>query len=143
MPRGIRRILSWVDVAFCVAFGAIVAWSFRARWNPRCWIGAAIALSGLALWISARCQLGSSFSLAAKAKALVTTGLYAKLRHPVYYFGFVAWLGIFLIWGRWIPILCFAVLYAAFELPRMLNEDRVLAHSFGDVYREYRARTWF
>ena len=36
------------------------------------------------LWFVARRQLGASFSVRPEAQPLVTTGLYAKLRHPIY-----------------------------------------------------------
>ncbi len=143
MNERIRGILALGDVWFCVALGVWVAWQCRTHWNLRCWIGAVVAVAGLALWITARRQLGASFSLAAKAKALVNTGLYSKFRHPVYYFGFVAYCGIALIWGHWIALVCFVVLYAILELPRMVKEERVLTETFGDAYREYRAQTWF
>jgi hypothetical protein len=52
-----------------------------------------MAAAGFVLWILARVQLGSSFAVTAQAKALVTAGLYAKFRHPVYLFGGVAFTG--------------------------------------------------
>jgi protein-S-isoprenylcysteine O-methyltransferase Ste14 len=50
-------------------------------------MGLTIATIGLVLWISARLQLGQSFTVRARATALVTTGLYSKIRHPIYLFG--------------------------------------------------------
>lgn len=143
MSRRVPRIVAWGDVGFCIAFAAWAAWLRHTQWNLRCWIGAAVALTGLALWITARRQLGASFSLAAKARTLVSTGLYSKFRHPVYYFGFVAWLGVLLIVGRLVPLLFFLALYTALEAPRMVNENRVLEDAFGEEYRLYKARTWF
>ena len=101
----------------------------------------AIAATGFALWLTARLQLGRSFSLGAKARTLVTTGLYAKFRHPIYLFGFVAYAGVMLTWGKSIPALCFLLIYSV-EVVRLRKEERVLEQAFGDEYRRYRASTW-
>jgi len=124
---------------FFVVFAAFLL--SRAHWNPRTHIGAALAAAGFALWTTARLQLGRSFSLRAKANVLVTTGLYSKFRHPIYLFGFFAYLGLFLIWGKWTLLTCFLLVYSP-EIIRSKKEDRVLEQAFGEEYRRYRARTW-
>ncbi len=49
--------------------------------------GAVISLSSLGLILVARFQLGRAFSIRAKATRLVTTGLYARIRNPIYIAG--------------------------------------------------------
>src|SRR4249919_564966 len=75
-------VLVWGDVAFYLAVLAIaVAVAPRTKY----WVaGIVLAAIAFPLWIAARVQLGSSFSFRAEAHRLVTTGLYAKIRHPVY-----------------------------------------------------------
>lgn len=136
----VKRVFTWADLVFFFGFAAFIV--SRAHWNLRAWIGMALAAGGCALWLTARLQLGSSFSVRAQARGLVTTGLYAKFRHPIYLFGFIAYAGVFLIWGRWIPFLCFLLIYSI-ELIRMRKEERVLERAFGEEYRQYKARTWF
>jgi protein-S-isoprenylcysteine O-methyltransferase Ste14 len=114
----------------------------RAHWNLRAWIGAAIAVAGLVLWMTARRQLGSSFSLRPQARKLITTGLYEKFRHPIYFFGLIAYSGVLLAWGSWIAALCFLLIYFV-EVVRLRKEERLLAMTFGEEYQRYRARTWF
>jgi protein-S-isoprenylcysteine O-methyltransferase Ste14 len=63
-----------------------------------------MAAVGFALWLTARIQLGKSFSVRARARALVTTGLYSKFRHPIYLFGGVAYAGLLIAWGKLIPL---------------------------------------
>jgi protein-S-isoprenylcysteine O-methyltransferase Ste14 len=137
----VKRALVWVDCAFFVAVWVFSAVHARSHVSLRVWIGNALALAGFALWLTARVQLGSAFSLKARAKTLVTRGLYRRFRHPVYLFGFVAFTGVLLIWGRWIPFVCF-VLFYSIELVRVRNEEQVLEETFGDEYRAYRKRTW-
>ncbi len=134
-----ERALAWGDVAFFVLFAAFVV--SRAHWNLRTWIGLALAAAGFALWITARLQLGRSFSARAQARVLVTNGLYSKFRHPIYLFGFFAYLGVLLMWGSWIALICFVLVYSI-EVVRLRKEERVLEQAFGDEYRSYKARTW-
>jgi len=101
-----------------------------------------MAVLGLALWVLARLQIGKSFSVSAQARKLVTTGLYSKFRHPIYYFAGVAFSGLFIAWGRLYPFLIFLVMYSV-QILRMKKEEAVLKRAFGDEYRRYRASTWF
>ncbi len=56
-------------------------------WPPQRIAGALIALTSLSFIAAARMQLGRAFSIRAKATRLVTTGLYARIRNPIYVFG--------------------------------------------------------
>src|SRR6266568_8160220 len=114
-----KKFLSWGDCIFFVAFWTLIM--IYARWSLRASVGAAIAAIGFAFWITARLQLGDSFSLGAKAKTLVTTGLYSRFRHPIYLFGFLAYAGVLLIWGSWIAFFCFILLYSV-EVVRVRKE---------------------
>jgi protein-S-isoprenylcysteine O-methyltransferase Ste14 len=129
----------WADCAFFLGLWTLVA--FRAHFGLRAWIGMALASVGFALWLTARLQLGNAFSLGARARTLVTTGLYARFRHPIYLFGFVAYAGVTLIWGKWIPFFALVLIYLV-EVIRIRKEERVLEQAFGERYRQYKARTW-
>ena len=65
--------------------------------TPNRAVGLAIALPALLLLMTARVQLGRAFSVRAKASNLVTTGLYSRIRNPIYVFSALAILG-FIIW---------------------------------------------
>ena len=62
---------------------AVVVWlvlhADLVAWTPVKLVGAVIAGVGAALLVTARLQLGASFSVQAKANKLVTTGLYSKI----------------------------------------------------------------
>lgn len=134
-----KRTLAWADCAFFLGFWAFIA--HCAPLNLRMWIGMALAFGGFTLWLIARLQLGNAFSLKALAGTLVTTGLYARFRHPIYLFGFMAYAGVILIWGKWIPFACFLLIYLV-EIIRLRKEERVLEQAFGEQYRQYKTRTW-
>jgi protein-S-isoprenylcysteine O-methyltransferase Ste14 len=134
------KLLYWVDVAFFLCFSAYVIYE-----TPVCLgflIGISISVPGFILWMVARYQLGQSFSVRAQAKALVTSGLYSKFRHPIYLFGGFAFAGMFVAWGKLFPLLGFLVVYPS-QILRVLKEEKVLEEAFGDEWRHYKARTWF
>jgi len=106
------------------------------------WIGAAISVPAFCLWMLARHQIGTSFAVRAEAKKLVTHGLYSKIRHPIYIFGGLAFLGEFLALGWYIWTAVF-VLMNLTQYIRVRREERVLTEAFGDEYCAYKAKTWF
>jgi protein-S-isoprenylcysteine O-methyltransferase Ste14 len=90
----------------------------------------------------ARYQLGKSFSITAQARQLVTSGIYSKIRNPIYGFGAVMITGVILVVQKpalWIVL--FVVVIG--QTIRARREARVLEAAFGDAYREYRRKTWF
>jgi protein-S-isoprenylcysteine O-methyltransferase Ste14 len=133
-------LLKWVDFWTSLAFGVFVA--TRHDGSARFYMGMALGVIGLALWATARIQLGKSFSVTAQARALVTTGLYSKIRNPIYFFAGVGYAGFIIAWGNWYALtgICF---YFIFQFLRARNESQVLEAAFGDEYRRYRAQTWF
>ena len=110
--------------------------------NVQRYVRTVLVLVGIGFIAVARYQLGKSFSVKAEAHPLVTTGLYSKIRNPIYVFGMVLITGVILVLQR--PVL-WLVLVAALvgQTIRARREARVLEAAFGDAYREYRRKTWF
>jgi len=104
--------------------------------------GIAIAVPAFVLFVLARIQLGAAFSVQAKATTLVTTGLYSRIRNPIYVFGALVIAGVILCLQRPWLLLIFAVL-VPLQVIRSRKEEQVLAEKFGDAYREYKRKTWF
>jgi len=105
-------------------------------------IGLLLAPIGLAGVILSRYTLGRSFSVAPKATALVTTGIYSRIRNPIYISGVVFLIGLALILGR-PELLAVLLVIIPMQIIRARREAAVLEAKFGDAYREYRERTWF
>jgi len=106
------------------------------------WLGLLLGLIGLGGVILARHTLGRSFSWVPKASELVTRGIYSRIRNPIYVFGMFAVVGMILMVGR--PrLLIILALLIPMQIIRARREAAVLEAKFGDVYREYRQRTWF
>ena len=105
-------------------------------------IGLLVALIGLAGVILSRYTLGRSFSIAPKATALVTSGIYSRIRNPIYVSGMMFLIGVVLIVER-PKLLAVLLVLIPMQVIRARREAAVLEAKFGDAYREYRKRTWF
>jgi protein-S-isoprenylcysteine O-methyltransferase Ste14 len=112
------------------------------QWSVRLVVGLVLIVPSFVLWGLARHQLGDSFTSRAEARQLVTHGLYARIRHPIYLFaecmaiGIIIFLGLPMLFLVWVP----AVIW---QITRARRENRVLEDAFGDAYRRYRDQTWF
>jgi protein-S-isoprenylcysteine O-methyltransferase Ste14 len=111
-------------------------------WSTAQVIGAVIASISFPLFLLARWQLGSSFSVKAKASRLVTTGLYSRIRNPIYLFGGLFIIGLSLFVSVWGPLVV-ALVIVPLQVVRARREERVLAEAFGEEYERYKSKTWF
>jgi protein-S-isoprenylcysteine O-methyltransferase Ste14 len=111
-------------------------------WTTEHIVGMAIAAPSFLLLIVARFQLGGAFSVRAKASSLVTTGLYSRIRNPIYVFGTLLVVGIVIWIDRPWFLLVLAVL-VPMQILRSRKEAQVLEENFGAAYLEYKQKTWF
>jgi protein-S-isoprenylcysteine O-methyltransferase Ste14 len=111
-------------------------------WTPTRIAAVIIGLPSLVLLIVGRIELGGSFSVRPKAQALVTHGLYSRIRHPIYVFGAPTVAAFFLYINRPLGISLLAVVIPL-QMYRARQEEKVLEAKFGEEYRQYKARTWF
>lgn len=114
----------------------------RVDWTPVRMAGVAVAGVALAVVVVARLQLGGAFSIRAKATKLVTTGLYRRVRNPIYVAGGLFLVGLAMVLERWQLLLVFVVM-VPMQVARARREEQVLAEAFGEEYARYKAGTWF
>ncbi|MBS1840242.1 MAG: isoprenylcysteine carboxylmethyltransferase family protein [Acidobacteria bacterium] len=120
-----------------------IVWDFwGSPWTVLRIAGLALLGVGLILLTLARIQLGNSFSMKPEATELVTHGLYARIRNPIYVFGTLVIAGLALYISMPFLLLAFLVVIPL-QVVRAMAEARVLEEKFGEEYRAYRARTWF
>ena len=106
-------------------------------------IGVALVTSGLIIFILAFVSFGDSWRVGFDVKtpgALVTTGIFAVSRNPIYVFLDLWFFGTFLINGALI-FLIFAALAVAVQHWQILQEEDFLLKLYGQPYRDYCART--
>lgn len=112
----------------------------RADLGPGLLIAATLlVLSGTLLSIYVLARLGRSFSVMAEARRLVTSGPYARVRHPLYLAEQIALLGTAIQFFSWFTVLIF-FLHLLVQIQRMKNEEAVLQGVYPE-YGAYRART--
>ena len=131
----------FVTFAPLPAFAILMAIFAHGHWNALRLIGAVLVVTFLGLLTVARLQLGNSFSVTPQAKALVTHGIYSKIRHPVYVFSAIMIVGMVLYLEiPWLMLLL--VIVVPVQIWREWSEEKVLTETFGDAYHQYKATTW-
>jgi protein-S-isoprenylcysteine O-methyltransferase Ste14 len=139
----VNKAFGWVDILFYLFLLVLVV--LAVRYGPRgpmWYVGLCLCIVATALWVIARWQLGHSFSVRPEARHLVTTGLYSRIRHPIYVFGSLAFFGALLALLEGQAVIIWLVI-VMIEFARARREERALAEAFGDEYTAYRNRTWF
>lgn len=107
--------------------------------------GLLLVITGQAARTAAMAQAGRSFNHIVQHSrkadhALVTTGLYARVRHPAY-FGFFWWaLGTQLALGNAVCFVGYALVLWRFFRARIRREEEYLVGFFGGKYVDYRAK---
>jgi protein-S-isoprenylcysteine O-methyltransferase Ste14 len=129
-------VLAGAGVAVLVTRPTELAWPWT-RTIGTCILSLAFAWIGVA-----RFQLGHSFSLTPQARQLVTTGLYARIRNPIYVASPFVLIGLSLVLGQWWPMLLL-VAVVPLQIGRARREAAVLRAAFGAEYDRYRSKTWF
>ena len=123
------------------------------------WLGLGLMLSGTAFVAAAKSALGKTHTFTGQymdKPQLVTHGVYAFTRNPLYFGVFLCELGVLLCavhqvpmllpqsYAYWLGAFGLALLYAvAFNLAMASREASQLEHQFGDDYRHYRSRVPF
>ena len=141
--RPVRKADGWLP-RFAALAGFLLLYALlllpRAEPDPA-WDGAALGLllAGHFVCAVALMQLGRSLSIMPEARRLVTEGLYARIRHPLYLAEAIATLGILLLYRSPAAFALVAIQFCV-QLWRMREEEKVLAAAFPE-YAEYRRRT--
>ena len=159
VKRDIRQSAWWRDVAVRIVLAFIVLLLARSSTLDRLsrhrrsvrivlanpiiqLIGVALCAVGIAFAILARWHLGRNWSAAATLKEgheLVTSGPYARVRHPIYTGILTALLGSALTVGG--MVLSVFVVCCVLFLWRITVEERLMQQQFPHDYPAYRART--
>ncbi|HEX8843745.1 MAG TPA: isoprenylcysteine carboxylmethyltransferase family protein [Pyrinomonadaceae bacterium] len=106
-------------------------------------IGVLLVTFGLVILIYAFISFGNSWRVGFDVNTpgeLVTTGMFAVSRNPIYLFLNLWFVGIFLINGTLI-FLIFALLAIAHLHYQILREEKFLTDLYGQAYKDYCART--
>lgn len=104
------------------------------------WTGALILGGGGFLHWRAHADLGRNYSatvLVRESQALVTNGVYAWIRHPIYASLWLIVISQPLLVHHWIYGLAGLPTFALLFLHRRRREEAMMIETFGDQYRDY------
>lgn len=114
-----------------------VSW-LVAPWIQVC--GIVLALIGIAGMVYAQLDMGDSWRIGVdpgERTALVRTGVFGRVRNPIFTAMLTFGLGIALITPNVIALIGFALLLATIEMQVRIVEEPYLAAVHGDSYRDY------
>jgi protein-S-isoprenylcysteine O-methyltransferase Ste14 len=107
------------------------------------WLGFALGIASVAFWTWTQIYLDTQWSAQLQLTRdhhLVTTGPYARVRHPLYA-AMVGWcVSLALLTANWIFV-AFCALSLAGLLWRIPKEEQMMVEAFGDEYKAYMQRT--
>lgn len=136
--------LSTFGVGFLIPFFAAKKIGLLPLSDGFRYLGVIIFLSGYGIRAIAAKRLKRQFSYLVTIQEnhqLITSGIYSRIRHPVYLGSILAVFGLVLIfpttWG-----IVFAVLFTAILAHRMSLEEKLLLKYFGSVYQEYSSKSF-
>jgi protein-S-isoprenylcysteine O-methyltransferase Ste14 len=107
-----------------------------ALWNG---LSTVLILAGSTLSVLVVLDLGRSLSVMPEARKLVTTGLYQRVRHPLYLAEEIATIGLAVQFRTWEALLIVAI-HFYFQIRRMDWEEGILGKSFPE-YVDYARRS--
>ncbi len=100
------------------------------------YIGLPISILGIVMTLMA----GISFATAALDRPM-TKGVYSVSINPMYFGGFMEYVGIGISCLSWVSLLCAVAWIISFHIGVVQSEEPSLIEKYGDAYREYMNRT--
>ena len=106
------------------------------------WLGAAVALSCFVLTLRAWRRMGRDWrmDISKDNTTLITDGLFARIRHPIYAFSIAMMIATTIVLPTW-PMIVVAIVHVALMNVKARNEESHLARLHGEAYAKYVART--
>jgi protein-S-isoprenylcysteine O-methyltransferase Ste14 len=132
--------LFYFYTVFAAAFGWPLASSRRFfQSTTAAWFGVALCAVGVLILIVSLVSFGKSFRIGIdvdKPGRLVTTGIFAVSRNPIYVGFFVFLVGQLLVFPNWVPLLYLVAATALFQR-QVLREEGFMRQHYGQEYAEY------
>ena len=108
------------------------------------WLGTAVSATSLWLFYRTHKDLGRNWSVTLEVRVehrLVTTGVYSRVRHPMYSAFWLLAFAQFLLLPNWIAGPAGLVGFGTLFFCRIGREERLMVETFGEQYVQYAART--
>jgi protein-S-isoprenylcysteine O-methyltransferase Ste14 len=133
--------LFYFYTVFAASFGWPLASNRRFfQSTPVAWLGVGLCAVGVLILVASLVSFGTSFRIGIDADQpgrLVTTGIFAVSRNPIYVGFFVFLVGQFLVFPNWVPLIYLVAATALFHR-QVLREEGFMGEHYGQEYAEYR-----
>ena len=108
------------------------------------WLGVVLTAGALFIFWRAHADLGLNWSPTLEIREkheLITRGIYAIIRHPMYASQWLLVIAQPLLLPNWIAGFLNLLVFIPFYLLRVKAEEQMMVESFGEQYRDYMQRT--
>ncbi|MBT3339070.1 MAG: isoprenylcysteine carboxylmethyltransferase family protein [Anaerolineae bacterium] len=134
----------WQFAPFFYIFGNLLSFANYSLPNWASWLG--VIIFGASLWLYGRAyaDLGNNWSARMEiltGQTLVSNGVYAYIRHPVYAAMFLWAIAQPLLLHNWVAGFGLIILFTPLYLTRMPREEKMMAEHFGEAYKTYMQKT--
>jgi protein-S-isoprenylcysteine O-methyltransferase Ste14 len=135
--------LFYFYTVFAAAFGwPLVSGQRFFRSTAIAWVGVGLCVGGVLILLLSLVSFGNSFRVGIdveKPGRLVTTGIFAVSRNPIYVGFFLFLVGQLLVFPNWVP-LCYLVGGTLLFHRQVLREEEFMRKRYGQEYLEYCGR---
>ena len=136
--------LPWLAAARPQSGFAVPAWATTLEWPTVLRLAASIvAVLSLAATVKCWVRMGKDWRMAVTgepAQPLITDGLFARIRHPIYAFSILLMLCTMMILPT-VPMLVVGCAHITLMVMKARNEEQHLLAHHGEVYAKYLKRT--
>lgn len=141
-------VVAWMVLPYLAASSGRSPWALPAfAYEPGClavrWGAALVGIACLALTIECWMRMGKNWRMAVtpdQQTELVTSGLYAHVRHPIYALSILLMIASVVVVPT-PPMAIVAAVHVALMLMKARNEERFLLAAKGEAYARYCRRT--
>ncbi|NDV87467.1 isoprenylcysteine carboxylmethyltransferase family protein [Aurantimonas aggregata] len=143
----VRMAISFTGLGILPGVSVATGWPEFAGFDPYWWqigLGAIAMVLALVLFRKTHKALGRMWSVSLDIREkheLVTSGIYRRLRHPMYTAFWTMALAQALLVPNWIAGLAGLVGFGTLFFFRIGPEERMMEETFGEAYRDYRQKT--
>jgi protein-S-isoprenylcysteine O-methyltransferase Ste14 len=134
--------LPWLALGQMQGWRAVPSFALRSGYAPLRWVFALVAVACLVLTIDCWRRMGHHWrmDISDRNTALVTEGLFARIRHPIYAFSIAMMVATAAVLPS-AAMLVVAVIHIVLMNVKARNEEAHLARLHGEAYARYVQRT--
>jgi protein-S-isoprenylcysteine O-methyltransferase Ste14 len=134
--------LPWMALGHPQGWRSVPAFALHGAYAPLRWVFALLAVGCLVLTIDCWRRMGRNWrmDISDRNTALVTEGLFARIRHPIYAFSIAMMVATAVVLPS-VPMLAVAVVHIVLMNIKARSEEAHLARLHGEAYARYVQRT--